>query len=79
MSTKHPRVMVVLENPLYRWVRRVAKTEGLSLSMKLRDLVREAYESYEDRYWSRVGEKRLKSFRKAHALTHEAFWKKVDA
>ncbi|MBI4374176.1 MAG: antitoxin, RHH family protein [Deltaproteobacteria bacterium] len=77
MSTKNPRVMVVLENPLYRWVRQIAKHDGLSLSMKLRDLIREAYENYEDRYWSREAEKRAKSFRRSEALTHEEVWKKL--
>ncbi|MBI2346200.1 MAG: hypothetical protein HYV03_04830 [Deltaproteobacteria bacterium] len=77
MGTKHPRVMVVLESPLYRWVRRTAKSDGLSLSMKLRDLVREAYESYEDRYWSRVGEQRLKTFKRSESLSHDVVWKKA--
>ena len=77
MATKNPRVMVVLESPLYRWVRKLAKHEGLSLSMKLRDLVREAYEGYEDLYWSREGGKRLKSFKRSQALSHEAFWKRA--
>ncbi len=71
--------MVVLESPLHRWVKRLARKEGLSLSMKLRDLVREAYESYEDRYWSREGEKRLKVFRRSQALSHEEFWKKAGS
>lgn len=45
--------------------------------MKLRDLVREAYENYEDRYWSREGEKRLKGFSRSKAISHDAFWKKA--
>jgi len=77
MATKNPRVMVVLESPLYRWVKKIAKKEGLSLSTKLRDLIREAYESYEDRYWAREGSKRLKSFKRSEALSHEEFWKKA--
>lgn len=77
MSTKNPRVMVVLESPLHRWVRRLAKVEGLSVSMKLRDLVREAYEAYEDRYWSRIGAKRLKTLKSEKLISHEEFWKKA--
>lgn len=69
--------MVVLESPLYHWIRKVAKKDGLSLSMKLRDLVREAYESYEDRYWSRAAGKRAKNFDPSKALTHGEFWKKA--
>ncbi len=69
--------MVVLESPLHRWVKKVAKAEGLSLSMKLRDLIREAYESYEDRYWSKQGEERCKRFKRSDALSHDVFWKKA--
>lgn len=77
MATKNPRLMVVLEPPLYQWVKKSAKSEGLSLSTKLRDLVREAYESYEDRYWAREGEKRAKTFKYSQAISHEEFWKKA--
>jgi len=70
--------MVVLEKPLYRWVRNLAKRDGLSLSSKLRDLVREAYENYEDRYWAREGSRRLKTLKRSAALSHEEFWKKAD-
>lgn len=76
MSTKNPRLMVVLEPPLYKWVKRTAKKEGTSISTKVRDLIREAYESYEDLYWSRTGEARLSSFTKKHSLTHEQVWTK---
>lgn len=68
--------MVVLEPPLLRWIKQLAKKDGLSLSTKLRDIVREAYENYEDRYWSKEGEKRLKSFEESKGISHEAFWKK---
>lgn len=69
--------MVVLETPLHKWVRKLAKVEGLSISMKLRDLVREAYESYEDRYWSKEGAKRLKKLKPDKLIPHDEFWKKV--
>lgn len=69
--------MVVLESPLRRWVKNLAKKEGVSLSMKIRDLIREAYETYEDRYWAREAERRMKTFRKSEALSHEEFWKRA--
>lgn len=69
--------MVVLETPLHKWVRKLAKVEGLSISMKLRDLVREAYESYEDRYWSKEGAKRLKKAKVGKMIPHDELWKKV--
>ena len=49
----------------------------MSLSTKLRDLVREAYESYEDRYWARISERRLKKFKKFQGISHDEFWKKA--
>lgn len=69
--------MVVLENPLLKWIKKTAKADGISLSMKIRDVIREAYENHEDRYWSREGEKRLKQFKSSQALSHEEFWKKA--
>lgn len=69
--------MVVLEMPLHKWVRRLAKVEGLSVSMKLRDLVREAYENYEDRYWSRAADKSAKKLKTEKLIPHDEFWKKV--
>lgn len=77
MATKNPRVMMVLDPPLYRWVKKLAKSEGLSLSTKLRDLIRETFENHEDRYWAREGEKRLKGLKRSHALPHDEFWKKA--
>lgn len=77
MATAHPRLMVVLEPMLYRWVKTCSKKEGLSLSAKLRDLIREAYESYEDRFWAKEAEKRMARFDRKKFLTHEEFWKKA--
>ena len=74
MAAKNPRVMVVLEQPLYRWLRRTARAGGVSVSLRLRDLVRDAFELHEDRYWAREGERRLRSFRRRQSLTHEQVW-----
>ena len=48
MATKNPRVNTVLEPPLYRTVEVLAKKDRVSLSQKVRDLVREALELVED-------------------------------
>jgi len=74
MATKNPRLMTMLERALYDRVKRAAKAEGLSLSAKVRDLVREALELEEDAYWAAVGEERLASFDPAQAKTHEEAW-----
>jgi predicted DNA-binding ribbon-helix-helix protein len=47
MPTKNPRINVVLERPLYKSIKRLAKRDGVSLSIKVRDLVKEALESEE--------------------------------
>ena len=41
MPTKNPRVHVVLEAPLFRGLKRLAKKNGLSLSLEARQLIRE--------------------------------------
>jgi metal-responsive CopG/Arc/MetJ family transcriptional regulator len=76
MSTKNPRVNVVLEKPLYRNVERLAKRDGVSLSLKVRDLVREALEIEEDLALGAWAETREKTFRRSTALTHDDVWKR---
>jgi hypothetical protein len=75
MPTRHPRVMTVIEPPLYAWVRRLAKRDGVSLSLKMRDLLREVYETHEDLYWAKEGERRLRTFKRTKALNHDEVWK----
>lgn len=74
MPTKNPRVNVVLEKPLYDSLRRLAEKEEISLSLKIRDLVREALEAQEDAALARFAEEREKSFKRARALTHKQVW-----
>lgn len=72
MPTFHRRINTVLEPPLYREVERLARDEGVSLSQKVRDLVREALELIEDAGWEKlVRERRV---RKARWLSHEEVW-----
>jgi hypothetical protein len=76
MAAKNPRLITVLEKPLYERIKQAARAEGVSLSAKVRDLLREAMELEEDAYWVVEGEKRLASFDRSKALTHEQVWKK---
>lgn len=76
MPTSHPRINVVLEKPLYSSVSRIAKRDGVSLSLKVRDLIREAMELQEDTYWEQVAESRSRTFNPRRALGHAAVWKK---
>lgn len=74
MSTKNPRLNVVLEAPLYSAIRRLARKDGVSLSLKARDLILEALESYEDAYWTKTAESREKTLNKKSTLTHKQIW-----
>lgn len=74
MPTKNPRVNVVLEKPLYESVRRLAEKDDVSLSLKIRDLVREALEAQEDAALAQFAEEREKSFKRSRTLNHKQVW-----
>ncbi len=74
MQTKNPRINVVLEKPIYRSVRYLAEKEGVSLSLKARDLIKEALELEEDIALALFAEKRERSFSKTKALKHSEVW-----
>lgn len=74
MAAKNPRVNVVLEKPLYRKIEQLAKRDGVSLSLKVRDLVREALEIEEDIALSMFAESREKTFKRADAFKHAEVW-----
>jgi hypothetical protein len=74
MPVKNPRINVVLEKPLYNTIERLAGREGISLSLKVRDLVKEALEIEEDMALSAFAEKREKAFTKSRALKHTEVW-----
>ena len=74
MPTKNPRINVVLEKPLFHTVERLATRDGVSLSLKVRDLVKEALEIEEDIALSTFGEKRERTFTKTRALKHHEVW-----
>lgn len=74
MPTKNPRINVVLEKPLYNSVEHLARKDGVSLSLKVRDLVKEALEMKEDIALSIFAEEREKNFSKSNALKHSEVW-----
>ena len=74
MPAKNPRINVVLEEPLYITVERLAKRDKVSLSLKVRDLVKEALEMEEDAALSAFAEERDKTFKKTTALKHDEVW-----
>ena len=75
MPAKNPRINVVLEKPLYEAIKRIAKKEGISISLKARDLLREALEIHEDMILGEIASEREKTFRRDKALSHDEIWK----
>ena len=74
MPTQNPRVNVVLDNFLYQNVRLLAEKDNVSLSAKVRDLLKEALEVQEDIALSAFAEKRENSWNDTKALTHDDVW-----
>jgi len=74
VPTRKPRLNVVLEAPLYEAISRLAQRDGVSLSLKARDLLRAALEVEDDVVLARFAEKRERSFDRKKALTHNQVW-----
>ncbi len=74
MPAKNPRINVVLEKPLYDDIERLAKKDGVSLSLKVRDLVKKALGIQEDIALSNFAKKRERTFCKTKALKHNEVW-----
>ena len=74
MPTTKPRINVILEETLYKCVEEMADRDGVSLSLKARDLIREALESQEDVALTTFADAREKTYRKSKALKHDEVW-----
>jgi len=74
MPTTNPRVNVVLEEPVYEGLRRWAKRDGVSLSLKVRDLVKDALEAEEDRALAGLAKDREQTLDRSKAMTHSQTW-----
>jgi hypothetical protein len=74
MPTKNARVNVVLEKPLYTVVSEFAKKQGVSKSMVVRDLIKEALELREDLAFVEFAEMRETTFDVTKALDHKEVW-----
>ena len=74
MSTKLPRLNVVTEPYIYQAIQRLAKREGLSMSLIARDLLREALLICEDSYWAKEAQARERTFVREKALPHDKVW-----
>jgi len=76
MPTKNPRINVVMEESLYQRVKRLARRDHTSISMRARELIKEAIADTEDAFWTEVAEEREKTFSAKKALSHKKLWKK---
>jgi hypothetical protein len=74
MPAKNPRINVVLEKPLYNTVETLAERDGVSLSLKVRDLVKEALEIEEDIGLAQLAETRERTFSRKKSLKHDEVW-----
>lgn len=74
MPAKNPRVNIVVEPPLYGIMHDLAAAQGVSMSTLARDLIREAIELREDVALAAFASERMKTFRRAKALSHDETW-----
>lgn len=74
MPTQNPRINVVLNDLLYQDIRLLAEKDNVSLSTKVRDLLKEAMEIQEDIALSVFTEEREASWNAAETLTHDDVW-----
>jgi predicted DNA-binding protein len=75
MPTKKPRLIVTLEPSLYAKVKAISKTNGTTLSLTARDLIREACEDIEDLGLVAMARERLKATGKGTWVRHDQAWK----
>ena len=74
MPSKNPRINVVLDDNLYKSIQFLAETDGVSLSAKVKDLIKEALEVQEDLYLAVFAEEREKTWDKSKTRTHDEIW-----
>jgi class 3 adenylate cyclase len=71
------RILTVLEKPLAQRLSRLARRDGVSLSQKVRDLVRDGIERDEDADLLALAEKRRRQ--PARWLGHDEFWHRAGS
>ncbi len=74
MPAQNPRINVVLDDYIYQKVRFLAEKDSVSLSAKVRDLLKEALEFQEDIALAAFADKREESWDDSAILTHDDVW-----
>lgn len=67
MAAKNPRIQVILDIPLYNWLKEQTNASGISLSLAIRDILKKAFEE-QAWFWTKrwqEGEKEAESDIKA--------------
>ena len=74
MSTKHPRIHVLVEEPIYQTIHALAANEGVSISSLTHSLIREALELREDADLATLAEAREQTLQREQLLSHAEVW-----
>ena len=75
MPAKNPRVNIVLDPLLYAALGRLAKRDGISMSLEARDLIKDALETREDIYWNMAAAARAQKYNAKKSISHKDIWK----
>ena len=74
MPAKNPRINVVLEPPLYKQVQFLAQKDGVSMSAKVRELLKEIIEAQEDIFLAKIASEREARWNDTEAIPHKELW-----
>lgn len=74
MPAKNPRVSAVVDTALMKWLRSKADSQGISVSLIVRDILMRVRDEEEERYWAAAGDERLESFSRGEAVEHDDAW-----
>ncbi|MHB8881096.1 MAG: DUF6290 family protein [Thermodesulfovibrionales bacterium] len=74
MPAVNPRINVVVEKSLYEIIKNMARENGVSMAMVMRDLVKEAVELREDTALAAWAEEREKKLKGRKLLSHKEVW-----
>lgn len=74
MPAKNPRINVVLEDPLYKQVQFLAQKDGVSMSAKVRELLKEIIETQEDIFLTEIASEREAGWKDSEAIPHNEVW-----
>lgn len=74
MPAKNPRINVVMDKIIFDSVKTLADKDGVSLSTKARDLIKQALEIQEDIYLADIAAYRETTLKDQKLLSHDDIW-----